>query len=179
MVRAVVPEEVSVTDCVAGVFRLTLPNETVVEPTVSAGPETLNCRANVSVAPPAAADKVAVCAAVTAATVALNPALSEPAATVTVAGTVTEALLLARFTAMPPAGAAAVSVTAQLSLPVPTMLSLSHETALSDAGLAVLPVLAPVPLSVMVDVPESELLTTVRSPAAEPAAVGRYCTVTV
>jgi len=41
-----------------------------------------------------------------------------PAATVTLAGTTTAVLLLARLTPKPPLGAAAFSVTVQLSIPV-------------------------------------------------------------
>ena len=66
---------------------------------------------------PALAVRVTVCEAVTAETAAANGALVAPDATVTDAGTVTAVLLLARFTTMPVEGAAAVSVTVQLSVP--------------------------------------------------------------
>ena len=54
------------------------------------------------------------------------------AATVTEAGTVTEALLLARLTANPPFGAAAVSVTVQAFVPAPVIDPLEQEIALRD-----------------------------------------------
>jgi hypothetical protein len=47
----------------------------------------------------------------------VNAAVVVPAGTVTDAGTVTEVLLLARVTANPPVGAAALSVTVQASVP--------------------------------------------------------------
>ena len=49
----------------------------------------------------------------------MNATLVAPAATVTEAGTVTAELLLARSTPNPPAGAGAVSVTAQASVAAP------------------------------------------------------------
>ena len=52
--------------------------------------------------------------AIEAAAVALNVAVVAPAVTVTDAGTVSEALLLASVTAEPPAGAVCVSVTVQV-----------------------------------------------------------------
>jgi hypothetical protein len=54
-------------------------------------------------------------------TVAVNVALLAPAATVTVAGTVTAELLLARLTLKPPLGAAALSATVQESVPAPVI----------------------------------------------------------
>jgi hypothetical protein len=51
---------------------------------------------------------------IVAAAVALNVALIAPAVTVTDPGTESEALLLARVTVEPPAGAACASVTVQL-----------------------------------------------------------------
>jgi len=65
----------------------------------------------------AVAVTVAVWAEITAETVAVKLAEVAPAATVTLAGTDTAELLLASATASPPVGAAAVSVTVQLSLP--------------------------------------------------------------
>ena len=111
------PEDVSVTVCVAGVFRLTLPKATVVELSVSPGDPPLNWMLNVFARPLAVAVSVTVCVEVTAATVAVNAALVAPAATVTDAGTVTALLLLARLTANPPVPAAAVSVTVHASVP--------------------------------------------------------------
>ena len=60
---------------------------------------------------------VTVCVELTAVVVAVKVALVAPAGTVTVAGTATVLLLLARFTVNPPAAAAVFSVTVQLSVP--------------------------------------------------------------
>lgn len=64
---------------------------------------------------------------VTAETVAVKVALVAPAATVTLAGTVADALLLASVTAMPLVGAAAVRVSVQLSVPSPVNDALLQE----------------------------------------------------
>jgi hypothetical protein len=81
-------------------------------------------------------------------TVAVNPALLALAGTVTVAGTVTAALLLARLTLKPPLPAAAVSVTVQLSLPDPVIDALLQESALNAPVPAV-----PVPVRLITAVP--------------------------
>ena len=65
--------------------------------------------------------KVSACVVVTEAAVAVNAALVALAGTVIADGTVTAALLLDRLTANPPVGAAAVSVTVQVSFPEPVM----------------------------------------------------------
>jgi hypothetical protein len=112
---------------------------------------------------------VAVCAVVTADADAVNPALEAPAATVTDAGTVTAALLLARFTVRGPA-AAPVSVTVQASVAAPVSDALPHVTPLT-AG-------CPVPLSAIVP-PLVALLPIVTVPLAAPATVGSNPTVSV
>jgi hypothetical protein len=61
--------------------------------------------------------RVALVSALTLAAVAVKVALVDPAATVTEAGTLAEALLLDRLTLAPPPGAAAVSVTVQVLAP--------------------------------------------------------------
>jgi hypothetical protein len=73
--------------------------------------------------PFAAAVIAAVAFAFTALTGAVNPALFDPAGTVTLAGTTRLAELLARLTARPPAGATALSVTVQETLPAPTTVA--------------------------------------------------------
>jgi hypothetical protein len=83
---------------------------------------------------PAVAVRVALCVVVTEATVAVKLAVVAPAATVTLTGTVTEALLLERVTAMPPVGAAAFSVTVQLSVPAPEMDAFVQLRALNAAA---------------------------------------------
>jgi hypothetical protein len=118
---------------------------------------------------PALAVKVTVCAVLTEETVAVKLALLAPAATVTEAGTVTAVLLLARLTVNPPLGAAAFSVTVQLSVPAPVMDPLAQVSALS-AG-------TPVPLRLTTaDDPLEEVLVMVSWPAAIPVAVGEKST---
>jgi hypothetical protein len=102
MVTDEVPLDVSLTVCVDGVFRLTLPKATVVDPSVSAAvPVVAGCSfsAQVSLLSLSDAVSVAVCAAVTADAVAVKPELFSPEAIVTEAGTFTALLLLARVTA--------------------------------------------------------------------------------
>jgi hypothetical protein len=73
--------------------------------------------------PPEVAVIVTVVAEVTAEALALNVAVVCPASTVTVPGTVTEALLADSVTAVPPVGAAAFSVTVQTLVPAPFRLA--------------------------------------------------------
>jgi NhaP-type Na+/H+ or K+/H+ antiporter len=117
---------------------------------------------------------VNVCSELTGEMVAVNPALVAPAGTVTVAGTVTAALLLDRLTLRPPLGAAAFSVTVQASVPDPVMDALLQESALNAAsGVAAVPV----PLRLITAVPlVEELLMTVIAPVSVPAAAGLNCT---
>ena len=72
---------------------------------------------NVREPPLRLAVRVALVSLDTLAAVAVNVALVEPAATVTEAGTLAEALLLDRATLAPPTGAAALSVTVQVLVP--------------------------------------------------------------
>jgi hypothetical protein len=65
---------------------------------------------------------------VTAAAATVKLAPTAPLGIVTLAGTVTAALLLASATTTPPAGAATRSVTAQLSVPEPVIDALLHES---------------------------------------------------
>ena len=84
---------------------------------------------------------------VTEETVAVKAAVVAPAATVTVAGTATDELLLARLTVNPPVAAAAFSVTVQLSVPAPVIEPLVQLSPLSIG--------TPVPLRLTpVEVPE-------------------------
>jgi hypothetical protein len=121
---------------------------------------------------PALAVRVTVCAVLTEDTVAVNPAVFAPAATLTEAGTVTAVLLLARLTANPPEAAAVFNVTVQLSVPAPVIEPLVQLNALSTG--------TPVPLRLMmVEAPEEELLLMVSVPLRAPAEVGANCTVSV
>jgi hypothetical protein len=89
-----------------------------------------SCSANVSVAPPALAARVAIWAVLTDVIVALNLAAAAPGPTITVAGTVTAGLLLAKFTVIPPL-AAALKITMQLSVPAPVNESFPQLSRLS------------------------------------------------
>jgi len=90
MVSGAVPEEVNVTDCGADfVFLVTSPKLRLVVLSFSPGIYAPRLIPKVWVAPPSDAVSVAVLAAVTAATVAVNPAVVAPAGTVTDAGTLT------------------------------------------------------------------------------------------
>jgi hypothetical protein len=142
------PVEVNVTGSVVGVFTVTLPNARLVGLIVNVAAAAFNCRAKVLETLPALAVSVTACADVTDDTVAVNPALLALAGTVTVAGTVTAALLLARLTLKPPLPAAAVSVTVQLSLPDPVIDALLQVSALNVPAPAV-----PVPVRLITAVP--------------------------
>jgi hypothetical protein len=108
----------------------------------------------------------------TAETVAVKLPVVAPAATVTLAGTVTAELLLARLTANPPLAAAAFRVTVQLSVLAVVIDPLVQLSALNTGK--------PVPLRLItVDVPLDELLVSVSEPVAAPANVGSNCTVSV
>lgn len=123
-------------------------------------------------APLALPVSVAVCAEVTAETVAVKPTLAALAGTVAVAGTLTAELLLARLTLIPPLGAAPFNDTVHESDPAPVIDELLHEIELSVA--------TPVPLKLTAAVPpEAALLEMVSVPVTAPEAVGSNCTCSV
>jgi hypothetical protein len=95
---------------------------------------------------------------VTAKTEAVNPALVALGGTVTLAGTFTAALLLARLTLVPPLGAAAVKLTVQASVPAALIEATLQEMALS-VGAA-----TPAALMLTTMLPREELLAIVRTP---------------
>lgn len=128
IVTGAVPVEVKVTDCVAGVFSVTLPKATFVALMLSAGTEAFSCRAKVLVTEPALAVSVTASVAVTDAPVAVKLALVPPAGIVTVAGRVTAALLLDRLTFRPPLGAAALKATEQASVTAPVREAFPQES---------------------------------------------------
>lgn len=132
-VTGVVPVEVSVTGCVTVVLTVILPNAILAGLTVSVGTAALSCRAKVWLMPPALAVSVAACAEVTGETDAVNVVPRAFAGTVTVAGTVTAALLLPRFTLTGPLAATVIS-TLQTSLPEPVKEELVQENALNAGG---------------------------------------------
>ncbi len=114
---------------------------------------------------PTVAFRVAVCAVLTAETVAWKLAVVAPAATVTEDGTFTADELLDRLTAWPPDGALAFMATVQLSVP-----ALASEVL---AQITLLGIACPVPLRAMVEVvPVEELLVRVTEPLTAPAVVG-------
>ena len=157
MVTGAVPVEVNVTGSVDAVFTVTLPNAKLAGLMVNVGTAAFSCSAKVLETPPALAVRVTDCAVVTDDTVAVNPALVALAGTTTVAGTVTEALLLVRPTLTPPLPAAELSVTVHVSLPAPVMDALLQESPLNTPGTAV-----PVPVRPITAVPlDDELLCTV------------------
>lgn len=136
------PVEDRITVCVAGVFNATFPNPMLAALMLSAGPDTFSCKEKDSETLPAPASIFASCAVATAETVAEKVALVAPAATITDAGTVTAGSLLDRLTLKPVVGAAAFSLTVQVSEPEPVMDAMEHESAVNTA--------VPVPLSAMV-----------------------------
>jgi hypothetical protein len=171
-VTAAVPVEDRVNVCVVAVFTLTLPKDRLDELTLSVGTPAPSDRTKVSATPPALPVSVTVCGVLTDETVAVKLAVVEPATTVTVAGTVTALLLLARLTAKPPVGAAAFNVTVQLSVPAPVIEPLVQLSPLNTG--------TPLPLRLTaVEVPVEELLVRVSEPEMAPAVVGSNCTVSV
>jgi len=168
-VTAAPPVEVSVSDWVAGELTSTLPKAKVDALSVSVAVPGFSWRAKLVEALPALAVSVAVCAEVTAETVAVKVALVALAATVTVAGTVTAELLLARLTTVPPLGAAPLSVAVHESEPAPVIDEFVQESAVRVA--------MPVPVMLTVaEPPEEALLEIVSVPVAAPEVVGSNCT---
>lgn len=91
-----------------------------------------NCRTKLLETPPALSISVAVCAELTRDTIAVNPALAAFAGTVTVADTVTAALLLDGLTLSPLPGAGALNVNVQASVPDPVIDAVPQEIALNN-----------------------------------------------
>jgi hypothetical protein len=101
IVKGAVPLEDTVTDCDTAVPTATLPNVSEAALRLIPGVPVVagdSVMLNVFATRPALAVMVAVCAVLTPITVALNPVLVVPAFTVMLAGTVTAALLLFKFT---------------------------------------------------------------------------------
>ena len=133
-VTAAVPEEVSVTDPVPVPPTATVPRLTLVVLSESVGTAAHRLIPLVAVPPPAVAVSIAVCAALTADTVAVKLALLDPATTIADDGTATEVLLLDRFTAWPPVPAGLDTVTWQLSVPAPVIAPGEQLSALTFTG---------------------------------------------
>ena len=97
---------------------------------------------------------------------ALNDAVEEPEPTTTLAGTVNELELLASETLWPPDGAAELSETLQVVVPVPVKELLPHVSALTEGATTV-----PVPLT-LTEAAVEALLEIVNCPDDEVALVG-------
>lgn len=116
----------------------------------------------------------AVWLALTAAAFAANVVLVAPAATVTVDGTVSAGLLLAKETTKPPVGAAISVVTVQVSVPDPVICTLAQ---LNPVSAAVWPDFVPLPCSWTVRTGVVEVLVINVSLAVEStASLGLKCT---
>ena len=164
-VTAAVPVEDKVTVCVVGVFTISLPKARLLVLIPMVGTVEPSCRAKVFATLPALAVNVTVVAVLTAEAVAVKFALVAPAATVTVAGTDTAALLLPKLTAIPPLGAAAFSVTVQLSVLAPVSDPFAQLNPLSTG--------TPVPVRfTFIEVPVEELLVIASCPVAGPDVTG-------
>ena len=101
IVTGELPDALSVIDCSAGEFNRTLPKGTFDAFAVSTAFPGPSCSVKLFVVPPAVAVTVAVWLVLTAFTLAVKLALIAPGATVTLAGTTTEELLLASETVNP------------------------------------------------------------------------------
>jgi hypothetical protein len=158
-VTGAVPVEVKVTERVADVFTVILPNARLAALMFSVGTAAFNCRVKLFVMPPALAVKAADWAVLTDDTVAVKPTLVAFAGTVTVAGTTTAESLLNKLTLNPPLGAAALNVTVQASVPDPVIDPLLQEIPLNAATAVAA---TPVPLKLITALPlVEELLVTV------------------
>lgn len=129
--------------------------------------------------PPADAVSVALCAVVTAETVAVNPALPAPPGTVTDLGTLTALLLLVRLTVSPPLAAGAVRATVHATLPEPVIEFWLQDSAFRVAVVVEL-VDEPFPCSLTLsDGLDLEVLETVSCPVESPLVFGVNCTPTL
>ena len=167
IVTATVPLEVTVTDFDTDVPTATLPNDSEVVLRLNAGVAALSCSATLFEELFALADTVADCDVVTDDTLAVNEALDAPEATIMLPGTVTEVELLDRATLWPPDGAAELSETLHVVVPVPVNELLLHDSALTVAATVV-----PVPLRGTAAV--GAVLEIVSCPVTRLAVVGAY-----
>ncbi len=141
-----VPTDLSVTNCFVAVFNVVLPNATLDVLTLIVDTTAPRLKLNAADPPAEVALNATFCAVPTAETRAVNAALVDPAATVTVAGTTTAVLLLDRLTTDPPVGVAELRVTLQVSFTIPLTDALAHES--EDTFGAVCALEASVPNSV-------------------------------
>ena len=142
------------TDWVAGVFNVTLPNDRLLPLRLSVAAPGFNCRVVVLDTLLEEAVSVTDCAVLTEDTVAVKLALVALAGTRTVPGTATDELLLLNETLNPPLGAPPLNVTVQLSVVAPVSVPVTHASPDSDDV-----ELTPVPVRVTtVVLPVEELL---------------------
>jgi hypothetical protein len=174
-VNGAFPVELSVTVCASDVLTASLPKLRLAALTPRVAAYAFSDKAKVFELLEVEAVSVAVCAVVTAVAVAVKPAVVAPAAISTDPGTVTAALLLARFTLMPPAGALPLTVTVHTSVPAPVRELDVHVSDDTVGRIAIVPV----PLSPIAMVPfPVALLVRVNVPDDAPFVVGSNCTVT-
>jgi hypothetical protein len=172
MVTVAAPVEVKVTTWVAPTLSATFPKARLGVLVLRIGNAAFSWSAKFSVAAPAFAVRLAVCAVGTPDTFNVNWPEVPFAATITAGGAITAALLLDRATLKAPAGAGWPIVTVQTSVPVPVMDALLQEKPVS-CGI-------PVPFSATTAVLfVEELLVTVNWPVAAPSAEGVNCTLSV
>jgi hypothetical protein len=132
IVTATVPLEVTVTDFVTAVPSATLPNDSDVALRLNADAAAFSCIAKLWDEEFALTATVAFCAVLTAATFAVKDVVDAPAATVTLAGTVTALSLLVTDRLKPPDGAAEFIDTVHAVVPAPVKVPLPHENALIE-----------------------------------------------
>lgn len=135
MVTATVPLEVKVTDFETEVPVETFPKASDVVLRLSAGVAAFNCSATVFEDAFAVALRVAVCVVLTEATLAVKDVEEAPAAMLTLAGTVTALVLLARATLWPVEGAAELKVTVQEVVPAPVNVLLLQANPLIEGAM--------------------------------------------
>lgn len=119
MVTGCVPVDAKVTGCVTGVFTATSVNTRLVSLTLSTEVAALNRRETLRELPPEFAVSVIDCVVVTEDILAMNWAAVTLAPRVTVAGTVTAALLLVTLTLVGPLDDPGDTFTVQMSVPDP------------------------------------------------------------
>jgi hypothetical protein len=134
IVKGRVPEEVRIMDWTWGDFITTSPNVNAVPFKLNVGTAATRFNEKAAEALSPLAVTLTVCAAVTAETVAENPTLEELAGTVTIDGTVTAELLLARLRSTPPLPAGPFSVTVQESVAAPVIEEVAQVSELTVAS---------------------------------------------
>lgn len=173
--NAALPVEVSVTVWVTAVFTASLPKLRLEVLTLRVEAYAPSDRAKVCELFDVDAVRVAVWAVLTAVAVAVKLAVVAPPAICTDGGSVTAALLLARFTLIPPEGALLATVTVHASVAAPVREFVVQVSDVTAGKIAIVPV----PLSATVSgVPLVALLVIVSVPDSAAFVVGRNCTAT-